>query len=356
MIAHETENTHPRKSTGDVFTRAATKNRRLEETHGDRAVDDDAARRVRRAAGPRDPSLRHQAQDLELVEQTRADPTCHGLVRPHADVEVPHGRVVRRDGGDASENVERRQPIAQGAEEALAVGVVHGTLREGVRQVRVGEAVDGGEEALHGGEGAVASPDLDAGEAWGERDVLHGGGEVDGGVHGEVEDGVGKGEARDELDHDGPSRMLRGEPWRWGWFTVPSGAGSDDLGVQVPVSSWSGWAFVWCGWAFDAGGIGKKRKRGEKHDIMRSQRRIIPTHHARAVRAVLSLDVALTNSYGPRTTGFHIIIVAQQTLDVRSFELETSMRACAVNKKTAENRTVSPSTYQQSRLSKYSKQ
>lgn len=193
----------------------------LQEAHGDGAVDDDAARPVRLTPGRGDPPQLHQAQDLELVEQAGADAPVHRLLGPLSHVQVPQGRVVRRHRGDAPEDVQGSRSVPEHAVEPLAVGVVDGALGNGVGQVGVGEAVHGGEDSLDGGEGAVVAADRDPGQPRREGDVLERRGEVHGGVHGDVEDGLREGETGHKVDLD---RLV-------------AGANGDHLGVQVPVES-----------------------------------------------------------------------------------------------------------------------
>lgn len=144
-----------------------------------------------------------ETEDLELLNEAIPDTILDSVGCPLADVEIPRGGVIRGDGWDAAQDVERGALAEGGREEALPAGM-GGLAGRGARsEVAIGEAVDGGEEALDGGEGAVIAADLDVAQARGEGCVLEGGGELVRRVHGEVENGLGEAEARDELERDG---------------------------------------------------------------------------------------------------------------------------------------------------------
>src|SRR5215213_1992857 len=78
----------------------------LEEPPDDRTVDDDPDRAVVGAGGTGDPALLHQAQDLKLLGHPGAVALVDCLLRPLAEIDVPEGAVVGRDGGNTTKDVE----------------------------------------------------------------------------------------------------------------------------------------------------------------------------------------------------------------------------------------------------------
>lgn len=216
----------------------------------------------------------HQSQNLKLFQPPNSVSIFNRILRPLAHIHIPQRRIIRRNGRNTSQHIQRGSIASQRTVETLSrrVGGFHGTVLDPSKvNISVGVAIRDRKQALSRGKQRIVSAHYNTPKGRRKGGLLHGRCLLHVWVGGDVEYRAGEGEARDEAHGDGANEgffvyaytdhtvMEVGEGFRVIFFDAVAvlienlgtdGAGYDGciVGVLAGVLDCNKWGVVLVAW------------------------------------------------------------------------------------------------------------